>query len=83
VVTDGTTNAPIEVAPLTRSVPVLFNDREFTGRVDVQITTRTEMRTIHFPQSIQTGATGRFSAARWVAVPARDTADCARLDAHL
>ncbi len=73
VVTDGTTNAPIEFAPLTRSVPVLFNDREFTGRVDVQITNKDRIGARYiFQQSIQTGATGRFSAGAWVDIPARD-----------
>src|SRR5216684_3938687 len=62
-VTDGTTTATIEFAPITRSVPVLFNDREFTGRVDVQLTSKDRVGARYiFQQSIQTGATGRFSA---------------------
>src|SRR5579859_4403507 len=40
VVSDGVTSAPIDFAPVTRSVPSLSNDREFTGRVDVQITSK-------------------------------------------
>src|SRR6266849_1441980 len=72
-VTDGTTTATIEFAPITRSVPVLFNDREFTGRVDVQLTSKDRVGARYiFQQSIQTGATGRFSAGAWVNIPARD-----------
>jgi hypothetical protein len=71
-VTDGTTTSTIDFAQITRSVPALFNDREFTGRVDVQLTSkdRVDARYI-FQQSIQTGATGRFSAGAWVDIPAR------------
>jgi len=73
VVTDGTTSATIDFAPVTRSVPVLFNDREFTGRVDVQLTSKDRVGARYiFQQSIQTGATGRFSAGAWVDIPARD-----------
>src|SRR5579859_6908267 len=72
-VTDGTTSAPIEFAPITRSVPSLFNDREFTGRVDVQLTSKDRVGSRYiFQQSINTGATGRFSAGAWVDIPARD-----------
>ncbi len=72
-VSDGTTTAPIEFSPVTRSVPVVFNDREFTGRVDVQITSKDRVGARYiFQQSIQTGATGRFSAGAWVDIPARD-----------
>jgi hypothetical protein len=73
VVTDGTTSAPIDFAPLTRSVPALFNDREFTGRVDVQITSKDRVGARYiFQQNIQTGATGRFAAGAWADIPARD-----------
>lgn len=73
VVSDGVTSAPIEFAPVTRSVPSLFNDREFTGRVDVQITSKDRVSSRYiFQQSIQAGATGRFSAGAWVDIPARD-----------
>jgi len=73
VVSDGTTSAPIEFAPVQRNVPSLFNDREFTGRVDVQITDkdRASARYI-FQQNIATGAAGRFAAGAWVDIPARD-----------
>src|SRR6202140_3090573 len=62
-VTDGTTTAPIDFAHVTRSVPALFNDREFTGRVDVQVTNKDRIGARYiFQQNIQTGATGQFSA---------------------
>src|SRR6266568_9374649 len=73
VVTDGTTTATIDFAPITRSVPSLFNDREFTGRVDLQITSKDRLGSRYiFQQNIQTGATGRFAAGAWVDIPARD-----------
>ena len=39
-VSDGVTQADIEFAEIERNVPSLFNDREFTGRGDVQITNK-------------------------------------------
>jgi len=72
-VTDGTTTATIDFAAVTRNVPSLFNDREFTGRVDVQLTNKDRVGSRYiFQQNILTGATGRFSAGAWVDIPARD-----------
>jgi len=72
-VTDGITSAPIEFAAVERNVPSLFNDREFTGRVDIQLTNRDRVGARYiFQQNIQTGATGRFAAGAWVDIPARD-----------
>ena len=72
-VTDGVTSAPIEFATLSRSIPALFNDREFTGRVDVQLTSKDRVSSRYiFQQSIQTAATGRFAGGAWVDIPARD-----------
>src|ERR1700693_2275132 len=73
VVSDGVTSAPIDFAPVERNVPSLFNDREFTGRVDVQLTSKDRVGARYiFQQNIQTGATGRFAAGAWVDIPARD-----------
>jgi hypothetical protein len=73
VVSDGVTSAPIDFAPVERNVPSLFNDREFTGRVDVQLTSKDRVSARYiFQQNIQTGATGRFAAGAWVDIPARD-----------
>jgi outer membrane receptor protein involved in Fe transport len=73
VVTDGTSTATIDFAHVTRSVPSLFNDREFTGRVDVQITNKDRVGARYiFQQNILTGATGQFPAGAWVDIPARD-----------
>ncbi len=72
-VSNGTTSAPIEFAPVQRNPPALFNDREFTGRVDVQLTSKDRVGARYvFQQSIQTGASGRFAAGAWVDIPARD-----------
>ncbi|MGB7844630.1 MAG: TonB-dependent receptor, partial [Candidatus Acidiferrum sp.] len=72
VVTNGTTSAPIEFAPVERNVPSLFNDREFTGRVDVQLTSKDRVGARYiFQQNINTGASGRFAEGAWVDVPGR------------
>ena len=72
-VSDGTTSAPIQFAAVSRNVPGLFNDREFTGRVDVQLTNKDRVSARYiFQQNILTGATGRFAAGAWVDIPARD-----------
>lgn len=73
VVTDGTTTATVDFAQVSRNVPTLFNDREFTGRVDVQITSKDRVGARYiFQQNIQTGATGNFAGGGWVDIPARD-----------
>src|SRR5215470_13789637 len=73
VVSDGVTAASIDFAPVERNVPSLFNDREFTGRVDVQLTSKDRVGARYiFQQNILTGATGRFAAGSWVDIPARD-----------
>src|ERR1700736_6416731 len=73
IVSGGVTSAPIDFAPVERNVPALFNDREFTGRVDVQLTSKDRVSARYiFQQNILTGATGRFAAGGWVDIPARD-----------
>ena len=72
-VSDGATTATIDFAPVARNVPSLFNDREFTGKVDVQLTSKDRISARYiFQQNIFTGATGRFAAGAWVDIPARD-----------
>lgn len=71
-VSDGETSADIEFAGVTRNVPSLYNDREFTGRVDVQLTNKDRVGARYiFQQNILTGATGRFAAGAWVDIPVR------------
>ena len=76
LVSDGVTTAPIDFDSVDRNVPSLFNDREFTGRVDVQLTSKDRVGARYiFQQNIQTGATAGtngFAAGAWVDVPARD-----------
>src|SRR5262249_22245420 len=68
-----TTTAPIEFAQVTRNVPSLFNDREFTGRVDVQVTSKDRVTARYiFQQNISTDAAGTNSSGDWVDIPARD-----------
>jgi len=71
-VTDGATQADIEFGTVSRNVPSLYNDKEFTGRVDVQLTNKDRVGARYiFQQNILTGATGRFAAGSWVDIPAR------------
>ena len=73
LVSDGVTTAPIDFDAVDRNVPSLFNDREFTGRVDVQLTSKDRVGARYiFQQNILTGATGAFAAGAWVDIPARD-----------
>jgi hypothetical protein len=76
VVSDGVTAAPIEFAAIERNPPGLFNDREFTGRVDVQLSSKDRVGARYiFQQNIATGLlanAGRFAAGAWVDIPARD-----------
>lgn len=75
-VSDGITGHPaaiVDFAPVARNVPSLFNDREFTGKVDVQLTSKDRVSARYiFQQNIFTGATGRFAGGAWVDIPARD-----------
>jgi hypothetical protein len=72
-VTDGVTTADIEFAGIARNPPSLFNDREFTGRVDVQLSNKDRVGSRYiFQQNILTAATGRFAAGAYVDIPARD-----------
>jgi hypothetical protein len=72
-VSDGVTSADVEFGGISRNVPSLFNDREFTGKVDVQLTSKDRVSARYiFQQNILTGATGRFAAGAWVDIPARD-----------
>jgi hypothetical protein len=74
VVSDGVTSVPIDFAAIERNVPSLFNDREFTGRVDVQLTSKDRVGARYiFRQNIQTGVdTGNIAGGAFVNVPARD-----------
>lgn len=72
-VSDGVTTAPIEIGGVSRNIPSVFNDREFTGRGDVQLTNRDRVGARYiFQQNILTGASGRFAAGAYVDIPARD-----------
>ena len=74
VVSDGVASAPIDFSPVERNVPSLFNDREFTGRVDVQLTSKDRIGARYiFQQNVQTGVdTGNIAGGAFVNVPARD-----------
>src|SRR5258708_18421092 len=75
LVSDGVTTIPVDFDTVQRNVPSLFNDREFTGRVDVQLTSKDRVGARYiFQQNILTGATAGtngFAAGAWVGIPAR------------
>src|SRR4029077_5808235 len=74
-VTDGVTSATIDFAPIQRNPPSLFNDREFSGKVDVNLTTKDRLSARYvFKQNIlpaATAAAGGFAAGDWVDIPPR------------
>lgn len=71
-VSNGVTNADIDFGLVARNPPSLFNDREFTGKVDVQLTNKDRVGARYiFQQNILTAATGRFASGAWVDIPAR------------
>ena len=77
VVSDGVTSATIDFAQIQRNPPSYFNDREFSGRVDVNVSNRDRLGARYiFQQNILTAATAAnnaaFAAGYWVDIPARD-----------
>jgi hypothetical protein len=74
-VTVGLTTATIEEAQVQRSITSLFNDREFTGRVDFKLSDKDNFNTRYvFQQTINTGVNfGNGTATGdWETVPGRD-----------
>ena len=76
-VTDGDTTGTIDFAQIARNPPSLFNDKEFSGRVDYNITSKDRLGARYiFQQNIFTAATAAntaaFAAGYWVDIPARD-----------
>ena len=76
-VTDGTTIATINFAPIARNPPSFYNDKEFSGRVDLNVTSKDRLGARYiFQQNINTAATAAnnaaFAAGYWVDIPARD-----------
>jgi outer membrane receptor protein involved in Fe transport len=75
--TIGAATVPIEFSQIERNPPSLFNDREFSGKVDVNLDTKDRLAVRYiFQQQITTAATAAnnagFAAGYWVDVPARD-----------
>jgi outer membrane receptor protein involved in Fe transport len=73
------TCVPIEFGQIERNPPSIFNDREFSGKVDVNVTTKDRLSARYvFQQNILTAATAAgpgnsgFAAGAWVDIPARD-----------
>ena len=73
-VSDGETSAPVEFGTIQRNIPLLFNDYEGSGRVDVKVTNKDNFFGRYvFQQNISTGVGGNsIAAGDWVSVPGRD-----------
>lgn len=74
-VSDGNTSAMVEFSPVTRFVPALFNDREYTGRVDLKATEKDNVFARYvFQDTINTGVNFGLGLANgdWETVPGRD-----------
>src|SRR5271166_4088812 len=73
----GNTCVPIEFSQIERNPPSIYNDREFSGKVDVNLDTKDRLAVRYiFQQNIQTAATAAnnagFAAGYWVDIPARN-----------
>lgn len=72
-VTANGVTAPIEFAGLTRFVPSLSNDRQITGRSDMNFSDKDRVFVRYiYQQTINTVASGTVSSGSWVDVPAKD-----------
>lgn len=72
VIINGVTTQ-IETANITRFVPSLFNDRQITGRADMNLSDKDRFFVRYiYQQSINTVASGVISSGAWVDVPAKD-----------
>ena len=72
-VTDGALSTPgVEFCNPIRTLPFLFNDRELTGRVDIQLSSKDRLTARYIIQDFNNiNATGRFGAGTVVDVPGR------------
>jgi outer membrane receptor protein involved in Fe transport len=72
-VSNGVTTVPIQMAFVTRFAPSMFNDKQITGRGDVQLTEKDRFFARYiYQQSINTVASGVISSGGYVDVPAKD-----------
>src|ERR1700674_8260 len=76
-VTNGASTADVEFGGISRNPPSFFNDREFSGKVDVNLTNQDRIGARYvFQQNILTAASAQagvgFANGNWVDIPARD-----------
>jgi len=72
-VTSGGTTVPVEFAKVGRFVPSLFNDRQITGRGDINFSDKDRFFARYiYQQSINTVASGVISSGGYVDIPAKD-----------
>jgi hypothetical protein len=72
MVSDGATTVPVEFGIISRSVSQPSNDREITGRVDLDLSSKDRLTARYIIQDQFFGnATGLFAAGMVVDVPAR------------
>lgn len=71
-VSDGVTAAVIDFAPVNRFIPSASNDRQFSGRGDIQVTSKDRFFARYIIEDFITqAAAGRFAAGAFVDVPGR------------
>ncbi len=71
-VSDGVTAAAIEFAAVNRFIPSVSNDRQFSGRLDAQLSSKDRLFGRYIIEDFFTGAAaGRFPAGAFVDVPGR------------
>ncbi|MGH9508959.1 MAG: carboxypeptidase regulatory-like domain-containing protein [Terriglobales bacterium] len=71
-VTNGIVIAPVEFGTLNRAIPSASNDRQITGRIDVQMSSKDRLSGRYIIEDFITeAATGRFAAGAFVDVPGR------------
>jgi outer membrane receptor protein involved in Fe transport len=72
LVSDGVTPTLIEFGGVNRAIPAASNDRQITGRMDFQVTSKDRFSGRYILQDFITAAsTGRFAAGAFVDVPGR------------
>ncbi len=71
-VSDGVTAALVQFGTINRFIPAASNDRQFSGRVDWQVTSKDRFSTRYIIEDFITqAAAGRFAAGAYVDVPGR------------
>ncbi|MCU1307982.1 MAG: TonB-dependent receptor plug [Acidobacteriaceae bacterium] len=73
LVTDGVTPVTVPFSKVSRSVASLFNDKQITGRGDIQLSPKDRFFARYiYQQSLSTVGSGTVSSGAWVDVPSKE-----------